>query len=130
MATIGKINPHARRLRRQATDGERRLGSHLRNRQLGGFKFRRQETIGRLVADFACVECRLVIEADGGQHTDDADRGRTAYLNSLGWSVLRFWNNDLLQDSAGVLEVILRACHERNEGKPSPYPLPLAGEGI
>ena len=129
MATIGKINPHARRLRRQATDGERRLWSHLRNRQLGGFKFRRQETIGRFVADFACAECWLVIEADGGQHRDDADRERTPYLNSLGWSVLRFWNNDILLNTDGVLEVILRTCHERKEGKPSPYPLPLAGEG-
>jgi very-short-patch-repair endonuclease len=69
VATIGRINPHARRLRREATDAERRLWYHLRNRQLGGFKFRKQETIGSCVADFACVECRLVVEADGGQHS-------------------------------------------------------------
>jgi very-short-patch-repair endonuclease len=129
MATIGRINSHAKRLRRDATDAERRLWYRLRNRQLGGFKFRRQETIGRCVADFACAECRLVVEADGGQHSHDADRERTAYLNSLGWEVLRFWNSDILQNMDGVLETILRACEERRKGKPSPYPLPDAGEG-
>jgi very-short-patch-repair endonuclease len=129
VATIGRINPHARRLRREATDAERRLWSRLRNRQLGGFKFRQQETIGRCIADFACVECKLIVEADGGQHGEKADRERTVYLNSLGWAVLRFWNNDILQNTDGVLSVILHACEERRKGKPSPCPLPLAGEG-
>jgi len=129
MATIGKISPHARTLRRAATDAERRLWSGLRNRQLGGFKFRRQETIGRCVADFACVECRLIVEADGGQHDPDADRERTAYLNGLGWEILRFWNNDILQQTDGVLETILRVCEDAIKGKPSPCPLPHAGEG-
>ena len=129
MATIGRINPHAKRLRRQATDAEKRLWYNLRNRQLGGFKFRKQETIGRCIADFACVECRLIVEADGGQHNDEADQERTAYLNDLGWGVVRFWNNDILQQTDGVLEVILRACEERFKGKPSPCPLPRAGEG-
>ena len=129
MATIGRINPNARRLRREGTDTERRLWSRLRNRQLGGFKFRQQETVGRCVADFACVECRLIIEADGGQHREEVDCDRTAYLNSLGWKVLRFWNNDILQNTEGVLEIILRACEERRKGKPSPCPLPHAGEG-
>ena len=129
MATIGRINPHARRLRREATDAERQLWYHLRNRQLGGFKFRKQETIGRCIADFACAECRLVVEADGGQHSDEVDRDRTAYLNSLGWAVLRFWNNDILQNTDDVLDCILRACEEQCKGKPSPCPLPHAGEG-
>jgi very-short-patch-repair endonuclease len=129
MATIGRINPHARRLRREATDAERRLWYHLRNRQLGGFKFRKQETIGRCIADFACVECRLIVEADGGQRGDESDRERTAYLNQLGWEVLRFWNSDILRNTRGVLETILRACEQRRKGKPSPCPLPHAGEG-
>ena len=129
MATIGRISPHAKRLRRQSTDAERRLWSRLRNRQLGGFKFRRQETIGRCIADLACAECRLIVEADGGQHGGDVDRERTEYLNGLGWDVLRFWNNDILQNTDGVLTLILEACEERKEGKPSPCPLPLAGEG-
>src|SRR5690348_5570022 len=129
VASIGRINPHARRLRRQATDAERRLWHHLRNRQLGGFKFRRQETIGRCIADFACAECRLIVEADGGQHGRKADVERTAYLDRLGWDVLRFWNNDILQNTDGVLAVILAACEERKERRPSPCPLPHAGEG-
>jgi very-short-patch-repair endonuclease len=129
MATIGRTNRHARRLRREATDAERRLWSRLRNRQLAGFKFRQQETIGRCVADFACVECRLIVEADGGQHREEVDRERTSYLKSLGWEVLRFWNNDILKHTDGVLDLILRACEERREGKPSPCPLPHAGEG-
>ena len=128
VATIGRINPRARRLRREATDAERRLGYHLRNRQLGGFKFRRQETIGRC-ADFACVECRLIVEADGGQHRDELDAERTAYLDGLGWKALRFWNSDVLQNTRGVLETILGACEEPRQGKPSPNPLPHAGEG-
>ena len=129
MATIGKINPHARTLRRNATDAERRLWYHLRNRRLGGFKFKQQETIGPFIADFACVECRLIVEADGGQHNDARDSDRTEYLESLGWHVLRFWNNDILQQTEAVLEVILGACLERQKGKPSPCPLPQAGEG-
>jgi very-short-patch-repair endonuclease len=130
MATIGRINPHARKLRREATDAERRLWRHLRNRQLGGFKFRQQETIGRCIADFACVECKVTVEADGGQHSAEFDRQRTAYLNSLGWEVLRFWNNDILQNTDGVLTFILAACEKRREGRPSPCPLPHAGEEI
>jgi len=129
VATIGEINPSARRLRREATDAERRLWYHLRNRRLGGFKFKQQETIGPFIADFACVECRLIVEADGGQHGAERDDRRTAYLNGLGWHVLRFWNNEILRQTDGVLEVILRACDERRKGKPSPCPLPLAGEG-
>ena len=129
MATIGKINPNARRLRREATDAERRLWYHLRDRRLGGFKFKRQETIGRLIADFACVECRLIVEADGGQHGPERDERRTQYLETLGWRVLRFWNNDIVQSTDEVLTVILGTCEERCKGKPSPYPLPQAGEG-
>lgn len=129
MATIGRTNAHARPLRRDATDAERRLWHHLRNRHLSGFKFRRQVTIGRCIADFACVECKLIVEADGGQHSDDADRARTTYVAELGWRVLRFWNNDILQDTDSVLHAILDACNKAEGAKPSPNPLPLAGEG-
>jgi very-short-patch-repair endonuclease len=126
--TIGRTNPHARRLRRKSTDAERRLWYHLRNRQLGGFKFRRQVTIGWCIADFACPETRVIIEADGGQHGPERDSRRDEYLESLGWKILRFWNHDILQQTDSVLQVILTACQQRLEGKPSP-PLPLAGEG-
>ena len=129
LATIGKIYPHARRLRREATDAENRLWYHLRNRRLCGYKFKRQETIGPFIVDFACVECRLIVEADGGQPTPNRDDQRTAYLNGLGWDVLRFWNNQILGQTDAVLEVVLRACQQRKAGKPSPCPLPHAGEG-
>ena len=129
MATIGRTNPNAKRLRREATDAERRLWRHLRDRRLGGLKFRRQVTIGPFIADFACVERRLIVEADGGQHGEDRDAGRTRYLETLGWKLLRFWNNDILEQTDAVLGVILAACQEEGEGRPSPCPLPLAGEG-
>ena len=129
MATIGRTNPNARPLRRTSTEAEQRLWHRLRNRQVGGFKFKRQETIGPFIADFACVECKLIVEADGGQHNDDRDRERTAYLQGLGWRLLRFWNNDVLQNTDGVLESILLACSEKKGGRPSPCPLPRAGEG-
>lgn len=81
------------------------------------------------MADFACFEWKLVIEADGGQHGPERDERRTLYLEGLGWKVLRFWNNDILQNTNGVLTAILAACEERRKGKPSPCPLPHAGEG-
>jgi very-short-patch-repair endonuclease len=126
VATIGRINPHARQLRREAADAEIRLWSRLCNRQLGGFKFKQQETVGRCIADFACVERRLIVEADGGQHSNERDGKRTAYLEELGWQILRFWNTEILQQTDGVLEQILAACEKRKEVRPSP--LPQAGE--
>ena len=113
MATIGRTNPNAARLRRDSTDAEHRLWRNLRNRNLGGFKFRRQATIGPYIADFACVEAKLIVEADGGQHTVEGDARRTAYLEALGWKLVRFWNNDILQQTEAVLETIVRACEQR-----------------
>ena len=97
-------------LRRQSSDAEIRLWAALRNRQLGGYRFRRQHPIGPFIADFACVEHRLVVEADGGQHNGcTADGRRTDWLADRGWRVLRFWNNDILANTPGVLEAILAA---------------------
>jgi very-short-patch-repair endonuclease len=110
MTMIGRTSPHARRLRRKATDAETRLWHHLRNRQLGGFKYHRQVTIGPFVADFACVETKLIVEADGGQHGDAADRARSEYLEHLRWRVQRFWNTDILMNTDGVLGSILANC--------------------
>jgi very-short-patch-repair endonuclease len=102
-----------RQLRQTATEAERRLWSALRDRQLGGAKFRRQHRIGPFIADFACVEHRLVIEADGGQHADNpADARRTAWLRARGWTVLRLWNNDILANPDGVRAVILQVLTE------------------
>lgn len=99
----------ARTLRADPPDAERKLWSMVRGRQLGGAKFRRQVPIDRYFADFACVEARLIVELDGGQHADQADYDaeRTATLESLGWCVIRFWNNDVLENIEGVCDAIL-----------------------
>jgi very-short-patch-repair endonuclease len=100
----------ARQLRKKMTDAERRLWSVLRGRTLSGYKFRRQHPIGLYIADFACVEHRLVIEADGGQHADNLDdERRTVWLESQGWRVMRFWNNDILTNTDGVVRMIVEA---------------------
>ena len=97
----------ARRLRKEMTDAERKVWQHLRSCRVEGYKFRRQHPIGRYVADFCCVERRLIIELDGGQHAEEIqvqkDRERTAYLKQKGFHVLRFWDNDVLNDVDTVL---------------------------
>jgi len=104
----------ARELRQEATDAERRLWSALRDRRLRGYRFRRQHPIGPFIVDFACTRHRLIVEADGGQHADnEADRRRTAWLESEGWRALRFWNNDVLANTEGVVETILRELSPR-----------------
>ena len=106
-------NKTARCLRQNSTDAERRLWSALRDRRLAGFKFRRQHPIDRYVVDFASTKHRLVVEADGGQHAESkSDPGRTAALEQEGWCVLRFWDNDILSNTEGVVEAILRALCE------------------
>ena len=86
------------------------MWSALRDRRLTRYKFRRQHPVGDFIVDFACTEFRLVIELDGGQHADDpADIRRTAWLEGQGWKVIRFWNNDILTNTDGVLQAILRA---------------------
>jgi len=104
---------HARTLRHDATDAERRRWAVLRHRHLQDHKFRRQHPIGRFVVDFACTKHHLVIEADGGQHDQSsADMQRTACLESQGWRVMRFWNNDILTNTEGVLTRILEALRD------------------
>lgn len=114
----------ARELRLNSTDAERRLWRHLRNHQVNGWQFRRQHPVPPYFADFACVEARLIVEADGGQHADnDADLKRTAYLEKRGWRVLRFWNNEILESTDHVIETIAAALG------PHPNPPPLRGRG-
>ncbi|MCC7346113.1 MAG: endonuclease domain-containing protein [Variibacter sp.] len=116
----------ARTLRSFPTDAERRLWSCLRNRQLAGAKFVRQEPIGPYVVDFICREHRLVIEADGGQHAESlSDQERDTFLRSRRYKVLRFWNNDILRDLEGVCLMIEAALAE---APPHPNPLPASGE--
>ena len=90
------------------TDAERRIWSRLRSRQLGP-RFRRQAPIGPYIADFACFDPRLIIEIDGGQHDEQRgyDSRRDGWLKSQGFVVLRFWNNEVLENAEGVLERIL-----------------------
>jgi very-short-patch-repair endonuclease len=118
----------AQELRNNATDAERRLWSHLRDRRLGGHKFSRQMSVGPFVCDFLCRERGLVVELDGGQHAERAvqDKRRTAFLNAEGLTVLRFWNNDVFEDMDGVLELILVKLEELLPKFARP-PLPLAG---
>ena len=106
-----------RLLRVNATTAENRLWYVLRNRGVAGHKFVRQFPIGRYIADFACREIGLVVEADGNQHaTSPTDAARTAFLNAEGYAVLRFWNTEILENRDGVVEAILSVI----EGSPSP----------
>jgi very-short-patch-repair endonuclease len=99
-----------RKLRRESTVAELKLWNRLRSRALAGFKFVRQEPIGRYVVDFVCREQRLVIEPDGGQHAEsERDTLRDRWLADRRYRVLRFWNNDVISNIDGVLETIATA---------------------
>jgi very-short-patch-repair endonuclease len=110
-------------LRKNLTDAERWLWQRLRNRELSGWKFRRQHSIGPYIVDFVCIEKRLVIELDGGQHVEnlESDAKCSEYLKEKGYRILRFWNNDVLREGESVLNVIL-SCLEKDA--PSPVPSP------
>ena len=99
---------NARDLRKASTEAERRLWSRLRNKQLDGFRFRRQQAMGPYIVDFYCSELSLIIEVDGGQHdaNEEADAARTRWLEDRGYRVLRFWNNEVLANTEGVLIAI------------------------
>jgi len=114
----------AQKLRKSSTDAELRLWLRLKNRNLAGFKFRRQHPIPPYIADFVCLEQKLIVELDGGQHAEQVTRDaeRTAYLESKGFRVIRFWNDDALKQTDAVLEEILRQLNA-----PHPSPLPAGG---
>jgi very-short-patch-repair endonuclease len=129
-ANVGKTNA-SRRLRRNATIAEQRLWYWLRSRSLYGAKFVRQEPIGPYIVDFVCREQRLIIEVDGGQHAENPrDAVRDRWLRDHGYQVLRFWNNDVIGNTEGVLEAIAEALQEGGtpHGPSSPSPR-LRGEG-
>lgn len=100
------MNQRARQLRRDATEAEQRLWSLLRDRRLAGYKFRRQYPVEGYIVDFACLTHKVVVEADGGQHTTEADAIRTCVLEAAGWRLIRFWNNDILANTEGVFHVL------------------------
>jgi very-short-patch-repair endonuclease len=119
------VNEHVRHLRKNQTEAEKLLWSRLRNRQMEGFKFRRQWPIGSYIVDFVCLSCKLIIELDGGQHAETIgyDAVRTDFLKSRGYRVIRFWNNEMLVNREAVLERIYEAL-SKGEEAPSPRPSP------
>ena len=100
---------HARAMRRNPSEAERKFWWLVRGRRLAGYKFKRQFLIGPYIADFACLEAKLAVELDGGQHQNqtDYDENRTMFLQRQGWQVLRFWNNDVLNQLDGVLSMVV-----------------------
>ena len=138
----------AGRLRRGMTPQERLLWGQLRDRRLCGAKFRKQMWLAGYIADFACPEARLVVEADGSQHSDntDYDLARERAFAREGWRTLRFWNNEITEDLDAVLTAVANALPSpaqaasrpavplpnRERGKvtvPSKNPSPYRGEG-
>ena len=115
----------AKNLRKRSTDAERLLWHHLRGKQLEGYKFRRQEPIGSYIVDFVSFSKKIVIELDGGQHALETERDfkRDSWLQRQGFKVLRFWSNEVLANTEGVIETILREL-----GAP-PLPLTSSHEG-
>jgi very-short-patch-repair endonuclease len=123
----------ARALRSRMTDAERKLWFALRDRRFANFKFRRQVSVGRFIADFVCFDARVVIEVDGGQHAEsESDNRRDAWFADNDFLVVRFWNNDVLWNSEGVLTSLLTTLQSRT---PHParasrgHPSPAGGEG-
>ena len=106
ITTLGKV------LRKRPTDAEQLLWNRLRMKQMEGLKFRRQQPIDNYLVDFVCFENRIIIEVDGGQHAEEnnKDRERDTYLQRCGFKILRFWNNEVLQNINGDLVVIRESC--------------------
>ena len=110
--TTPEIEAAARRLRRNMTPAEKKLWQALKGKKLGGLKFRTQHPVGPLILDFYCPACKLVVELDGGVHEEQAeyDEARTRHLNEYNYRVIRFRNEEVLEDLPPVLEQILEAA--------------------
>jgi len=123
---------HAKALRANMTEAERRLWYFLRAHRFSGMKFKRQALIGRYIVDFVSFQRRLVVEVDGGQHAEsEDDLRRTRWLESQGFRILRFWNNEVLSNTGGVLDTIMTASTNPSPGTPlgGVPPSPTRGEG-
>lgn len=114
------LRRYAKRLRTSQTDAEWAFWYQVRAHRLAGFKFKRQYPIGSYIADFVCLECKLIVELDGNQHLAQRkyDQERDAFLRSKGFRVLRIWNVDMLTNRDGVMEVVFEAL--RSTTAPSP----------
>jgi very-short-patch-repair endonuclease len=119
----------ARNLRKNLTTAEQQLWACLRKRQLDGFRFRRQTPLGRYIADFVCLEVRLVIELDGNHHHDQQgyDQARDDWMQQQRFRALRFWNHEIVNNQEATLQKILNALHRQRDTLL--LPSPLAGEG-
>jgi len=116
------IRARARTLRKNPTDVEKLLWRRLRMWQLDGYKFRRQQPLGNYIVDFVCLEEKLIVELDGGQHAEqsDYDAERDGWLREQGFVVLRFWNNEVLDNLEGVTEKIYQSLKNTPFLSPSP----------
>ncbi|WP_188448877.1 endonuclease domain-containing protein [Sphingomonas psychrolutea] len=117
----------AQQLRRDMTEIERVLWQQMRGRRLNGLKFSRQMPVGPYICDFLCRTIGLVVEIDGGQHGEAAayDEARTRFIENEGYRVLRFWNNEVLENMEGVLTRIVETARTM----PTPQPPPASGRG-
>lgn len=122
----------ARHLRKNLTTAEQQLWESLRKRQLEGFRFRRQSPLGRYIADFVCLKARLVIELDGKHHHHQQgyDRERDHWMQEQQFQVLRFWNQDILDNQDKVLQQIRHALHQQMQHHLPPSPLAREGSGM
>jgi len=114
-------------MRNHPTEPEKRLWRHLSNGQLDGHKFRRQQVIGRFIADFVCASARLIVEVDGDTHKEASDLARDTALAAVGYRVVHVTNHDVMTNMDGVLQFIAEALRKAERPQPNPSP---EGEGL
>src|ERR1700730_12194367 len=129
---VDGAHARARTLRQNMTQAERRVWQILRSHRMTGYQFRRQVPIGRYIADFVCHEARLIVEIDGGQHDRSSPREaeRNGFLENEGYRILRFWNNEILENLDGVHETIADELGRISPTQTLPHQGPIKGEGF
>ena len=125
--TIAELHERARQMRKSPTEPEKRLWRNLSNSQLDGWKFRRQQVIGRFIADFVCPSAKLIVEVDGETHDAVADAARDAALARIGFRTLRVTNDDVIRNIEGVRLAVEQALALADRPHPNPSP---KGEGL
>ncbi|HEY0594517.1 endonuclease domain-containing protein [Sphingopyxis sp.] len=121
------MQARARKMRNNPTEPEKRLWRHLSNGQLDGYKFRRQQVIGRFIADFVCASVELIVEVDGDTHEETKDRARDAALSEHGFRTIHVTNHDVMTNMHGVLQFIGETLRQADRPHPNPSP---EGEGL